>query len=135
MLQGAIISDDLLLPLLEQTMVRLSEDDEEMVLDGSPRTLEQARWLVEKVKQYGLKATAVIHLNASKEVVKKRLLARGRPDDHEEAINERFSEYESKIKPILDYLKSQGYKVYDINGEQTKEAVEEEIDRAIGTGS
>jgi adenylate kinase family enzyme len=66
--------------------------------------MAQAKWLVNKVKNGEVMMTALIHLNASKEVTKERLLSRGRPDDYEDAINERFHEYEKVIVPILKYL-------------------------------
>ena len=121
MLAGELIEDEKWLPLLEEEIKALG--DRQFILDGSPRTLKQAKWLVDKLKQYSLQLTAVIHLTASRGVVKKRLLERGRPDDNEPAMTERFAEYEDKIKPILEFLRGHGFKIIDIDGEQPPEAV------------
>ena len=125
MLAGELIEDDKLLPLLDSELKRLAR--REFILDGSPRTPEQARWLVDRAKEHDFKITAVIHLNASKQTVRGRLLKRGRADDYEAAINERFNEYETKILPIITYLKDEGAPVHEIDGEQTEVQVAHQI--------
>lgn len=129
MLAGELIEDKKWLPLLDKELQKLKNT--EFILDGSPRTLTQAKWLVDKIKKYRLAPPIVVHLNASKDIVKKRLLARGRPDDHESAIAERFAEYEDKIMPILDFLRSENFRIIDINGEQSPETVEDEAAKAL----
>lgn len=135
MLSGEMIKDEVLFPYIEKALLSLESDKNEIILDGSPRTVNQARWLMEKVKEHGIKITAIIHLSARESVVKKRLLERGRPDDHEDAIAERFREYELTILPILNFLREQGLKVFNIDGEQSEDAVQAEIERAIELGS
>lgn len=130
MLAGELIEDEKWLPLLDKRLKELA--GREFILDGSPRTMGQAIWIADKIKQYRIKNPIVIHLNASKDVVKQRLLARGRPDDYEAAIAERFAEYESRNKPILEYMESQGIKVVQINGEQSAPAVEKSIALKLG---
>jgi adenylate kinase len=131
MLAGELISDQELFPLLEKEFERIKAPSQEFILDGSPRTMEQAEWLVEKVKKQELKMTAVIHLNTDRDVAKARLLSRGRPDDHEKAINERFAEYEKVIIPILNYMHNQGFPIYEINAEQPKEEVDQDIEKFL----
>lgn len=118
MLAGAIISDKQTIEILDKELKRLDVANKECILDGSPRTLEQAKWLVSKASSGELKITAVIHLKISAEASKQRLLARQRPDDHEEAIAERFREYETNIKPIIHYLSDSGVKIFEIDGER-----------------
>lgn len=127
MLAGEIISDEQTIKILDKELKRLDVDRRECILDGSPRTLEQAKWLINKVKDHELKITAVIHLKISPELSKDRLLARRRPDDHEEAIAERFHEYETQVKPILAYLKTNNIRVFDIDGGQTLPEVAADI--------
>lgn len=76
--------------------------------------------------------TAVIHLTASRDGVRERLLARGRQDDHEEAIEQRFQEYENDILQLIQQFKDGGVKVYDVNGEQPVEAVRADIMKVLG---
>jgi adenylate kinase len=131
MLAGELISDQELFPLLEREFNRIHAEREEFILDGSPRTMEQARWLCDKVKAGDFKMTAIIHLNANQEVAKARLLSRGRPDDYEQAINERFAEYEKVILPILGYLQNQGFEIHEIDAEQPEAKVAADIEKAL----
>jgi adenylate kinase family enzyme len=59
-------------------------------------------------------------------------LSRKRPDDHEQAISERFREYEESIIPIVEYLNKEGYKVHEIDAKQPPAAVEADIEKALG---
>jgi adenylate kinase family enzyme len=68
-----------------------------------------------------------VHLQANREVVIKRLLQRGRQDDTEGAIKERFEEYEAAIKPILEQLIKADITVINIDGDRAPEAIHEEI--------
>lgn len=130
MLAGELIEDSKWLPLLEIKLKEAAGD--EFIVDGSPRTLDQAKWLLEKARQYSLQITAVIHLNASKDIARRRLLKRGRADDYDAAIEERFYEYETKILPILQYLKTHQLNIYEIDAEQTEDEVQNQITSALG---
>jgi adenylate kinase len=132
MLAGHVLADDQVLPLLDAEVKRINAAKTEFIMDGSPRTMKQAEWWVDKIKKGQVKMTAVIHLDASEEVAKKRLLARGRPDDHEQAIQERFNEYNKVILPILKYLEKEGMPVFHVNAERTPEAVEIDIEKILG---
>lgn len=128
MLAGEIIDDSLTLKVLGAELGRLEASKKQCVLDGSPRTLTQAHWLVD---QFESNITAIIHLKMSVATAKARLLARHRPDDHETAIAERFEEYETNVKPILEYLSASGMDVFEINGEQALPAVTSDIVKAL----
>lgn len=131
MLAGEVLDDDQVLPLLDTELKKINAAKNEFILDGSPRTMVQAKWWVNKVKKEEVKLTAVIHLDASEEVVRDRLLARGRPDDHETAIAERFKEYKKVIMPILHYLEKEKLPVFHINAENPPEKVEAEIENTL----
>lgn len=130
MLAGELIEDNRWLPLLEAELKEVGAA--EFILDGSPRTLNQAKWLLEKARRYKLRLTAVIHLNASKDIARARLLKRGRADDYDAAINERFIEYETKILPIIDYLKTHHLTIYEIDAEQSEDEVQAQIIKVLG---
>jgi adenylate kinase len=126
MLNGKLLDDQEIIGLVRKIFT-VVDTNQEFVLDGFPRTVGQADWLLSQVKHGQLHVTAVIHLIASKEAVTDRLLRRGRPDDHQEAIEERFQEYNDAIKPILEHFKEAGIPVYDINGEQAIDKVQQDI--------
>ncbi len=130
MVAGELLGDQEIIALV-QKIFHLIDSENEFVLDGFPRTLTQAEWLLSQVRHGQLKVTAVIHLKASQEAVKQRLLGRGRPDDHEEAISARFQEYEEAIKPILEQFRTYGTPVFDINGEQSVAEVERQVESAL----
>jgi adenylate kinase family enzyme len=131
-LAGEIISDDLTLDVLDEEFRRIGGGQNQFILDGSPRTMRQARWLVGKDQEGELKINAIIHLEVKKQLAKERLISRRRPDDHDLAIEERFREYDENIVPILKYLDKEGYKVFHLDSSGKPEAVEAEIEKALG---
>lgn len=126
MLSGKLLGDGEIIGLV-QKVLNVVDTDDEFVLDGFPRTVAQADWLLAQVRYGQLEISAVIHLHASEEVVKQRLLSRGRQDDHDDAIDERFREYEDTIKPILKHFEAAEIPVHTVDGEQTVEKVHNDI--------
>lgn len=126
MLEGKLLSDEEVIHLFDKVF-DLIDVSEEFVLDGFPRTIPQADWLLDQVKQGRIKLSKVIHLTASEEVVRERLLARGRQDDTEEAIAERFREYRAVTLPILEHLQGEGIGACDIDASQTPREVHDQI--------
>ena len=133
MVAGKLMNDHETINMV-QKIFALVGTDQEFVLDGFPRTLPQADWLLSQVKHGQLKISAVIQIKVSEEVVKKRLLSRGRVDDTEEAISTRFNEYRKVTVPIIDELREAGINIVAVNGDQTPEAVQVEIRKALGKG-
>lgn len=126
MLDGRLLEDQEIIALV-QKIFRVIDTNQEFVLDGFPRTPAQADWLLSQVKHGQLEVTAVIHLRADEGAVKKRLLSRGRPDDNDKAIKERFTEYQQMIVPILAHFKEAGIEVCEIDGEQPVSKVHKAI--------
>lgn len=131
MVSGKLLPDQEIISLVRK-IFGVIDTDEEFVLDGFPRTVAQADWLLNQAKHGQLKITAVIHLKASEKAVEQRLLARGRQDDTAEAIRERFREYEEEMIPILQHFKDAGVRIIDVNAEQSVDDVHEEILTALG---
>ena len=130
MLEGKLLDDTEIIALV-QKILAIVDSKQEFVLDGFPRTSEQADWLLTQRRHGQLPITAVINLEASEKVVRERLLGRGRQDDHEDAISERFREYREEIVPILTQFKEAGVPICNINGERPIDKVHEEIRTAI----
>jgi adenylate kinase len=126
MLQGKLLSDDEVIKVLDKVF-DLIDLDQEFVLDGFPRTLYQADWLLDQVHEGRLHLSAVLNLAATREVVQKRLVARGRQDDTPEAIEERFKEYETVTVPILDHFRKEEIAVHDIDAAQDPRGVHDDI--------
>jgi len=131
MLQGKLLSDEEVTTILD-TVLNLIETNQEFVLDGFPRTIPQTNWLLDQIHGGRFKLTAVINLDASEEVVKQRLMTRGRQDDNEEAIAKRFNEYRTVTLPILEHLKKEGVHVYNIDASKEPRAVHDDILKHLG---
>ncbi len=126
MLSGKLLSDDEMIQVMDKVL-ELIDSSQEFVLDGFPRTIPQADWLLEQVEKGRFDLTAVMHLSASEEIVRGRLHERGRQDDTDEAINQRFNEYKNVTLPILDHFKKAKITVYDIDAGQSPRNVHEAI--------
>lgn len=102
---------------------------EHLVLDGTPRTLDESSILTSAFSFYGIEKPAVLHLNVSREWSKNHLLARGRFDDaNGEKIEKRLNWFESDVVPALEYFRENDfYRFFEINGEQTIEKVHADI--------
>jgi adenylate kinase len=131
MLEGKLLSDDEVITILD-TVLNLIDSDQEFVLDGFPRTTVQTNWLLEQIHKGRFSLTAVVNLDASEEVVKSRLMNRGRQDDTEEAIKKRFEEYQTVTLPILEHLRQEGVQVFNINASQAPRTVHDAILKHIG---
>lgn len=98
-----------------------------IILDGFPRQLIQAHWLVENRTLLGRSIDLAIMFDISKPELMKRLRERGRPDDTPEVIDERLRLYDQEINPILDYFAEQGVKIVHIDGAGTIDEVHDKV--------
>ena len=126
MLQGELLSDQEVIGLVDKTL-KLINLDQEFLLDGFPRTIPQAEWLLDQIHSGRLHLTAVFNLQASLDIVRERLLKRGRQDDTASVIDLRFKEYTSITMPILNYFKKENAPVYDIDAEKDPIIVHNQI--------
>lgn len=98
---------DLVPASLTNTMVdeRLNEPDVAagFILDGFPRSVEQAEALHNMLERRELKLDAVLEFRVPEEVLVDRLKGRGRADDTEDVIRNRFRIYRDETSPLLDY--------------------------------
>jgi len=131
MLAGKLLDDQEIIGVLGDFLTSFKKK-QECVLDGFPRTLPQAEWLLDQHKRGKIKITAVVCLEALTTTVEKRLLARGRPDDHKEAIQLRFHEYEKQTLPIIESFKQAKIPVYAVDGENQIEEVHQDVLSVLG---
>ena len=126
MLEGKLLDDQEIIDILKNFFADI-KDNTKCILDGFPRTLTQASWLLEEQKKGLMRIDSVIYLEASKDVVRERLMARGRSDDPPEVLDQRFEEYEKLTLPIIEWFKENGVVVHRIDAEMTVEEVRDDI--------
>ncbi len=130
---GDLVPDDLIIRIV-QSILRDPNVSSDVLLDGFPRTLEQAKALDEMLAQEGHKVDFVIAFKVPEDVLIERLLHRaeveGRPDDTREAIRERMHEYRNLTEMVLDHYRK-GVKVHEIDGVGEIEEIFERIRKAL----
>jgi adenylate kinase len=77
------------------------------ILDGYPRSVEQAKALHEMLERRGTDIDAVVEFRVSQDELLQRLKARGRADDTEDVILNRMKVYREETAPLLEYYSSQ----------------------------
>jgi len=133
MLAGKILSDELTLKILGNALKILDVDKKECIVEGNPRSLNQAKWWVEQVKAGKIKQPIILHLVAKKQISAARMVERGRLDDHDKGVVEsRFAEYDRSINDVLGYFKNAGYKVVDVDSNGSIEEVAGHVHKALG---
>lgn len=99
-----------------------------VLIDGFPRTVSEAVVLESALLFYKRKNITIINLNASEEVVKRRMQGRARKDDTVESIEARLKWYREETLPVLDYYREREHtSVLDIDGTDTIEGVHNQI--------
>lgn len=99
---GELVPTDLTNDLVDS---RLDEDDvvSGFILDGYPRTVEQAIALHDMLERRGQQLDVVLELRVPEDVLVERLMSRGRADDTEDVIRNRFRVYRDETAPLLDF--------------------------------
>ena len=73
------------------------------ILDGYPRSVEQAEALREMLAKRNLGLDAVVEFRVSEDELLSRLQSRGRADDTEDVILNRMKVYRDETAPLLDF--------------------------------
>ena len=101
--KGDLVPDAIVMDMLRKPVVAASEDGG-YVLDGFPRTVEQAKAAYETAQELGVAVEVAIYLEVPTAELTRRLLARGRgKDDTPEVIEHRLEVFEAMTRPMLDY--------------------------------
>jgi adenylate kinase len=77
------------------------------ILDGYPRSVDQAKALHEMLERRGTDIDAVVEFRVSEEELLERLKGRGRADDTEDVILNRMKVYREETAPLLEYYSGQ----------------------------
>ena len=131
--KGFLQPDFLTTGLLTGILISNMKDNTTIVADGFPRTVAQSLAFENMMKFYGRSEVKIIYIELSKEEAVKRMKLRGRSDDTDEGISNRFDEYVNNVIPSMNYFNEKsGYTIYKINGEQSIEDVHKDIIKTLG---
>ena len=121
---GDLVPSDLTNQLVDD---RLNDPDtvDGFILDGYPRSLEQAKALHEMLERRGTDIDAVVEFRVTQDELLQRLKARGRADDTDDVILNRMKVYRDETAPLLEYYRDE-LKTVDAVG-----AVDEVFARAL----
>lgn len=133
--EGRLVSPEIISEVMDKALGSAG-DIHKVILDGFPREMAQAEWLLEAKSTHGRDIDLVIVLEVPRQEILERLRVRGRADDTPEAIDVRLGIYRKEIYPLLDLFNDQGVPIVHINGVgtvgQVHDAIEAElVDRGI----
>jgi adenylate kinase len=154
--EGKLVPDAVVNKMVEGALDALGHDD--FILDGFPRTVEQARWLLGYLEEAGAPLDAVLSLKVEPELIVQRLSRRRtdretgeiyhldfnpppddvpsdrllhRSDDQPEKIRTRLKVYEDETRPLVAVLRERTA-FFEIDGVGAIEEVQERILEALG---
>jgi len=124
---GEYVPDEITVEMLGE---RLAEPDaaKGYILDGFPRTTGQVTALDGLIGDDGL--DAAVDFAIDEDALVERLLSRGRADDTEETIRNRFKVYQEQTAPLLDVYRDRGILV-TVDGLGDIDEVTERILKAL----
>jgi adenylate kinase len=112
---GDLVPDELVIDMVVDAMTEANKRGG-YVLDGFPRTVEQAQKAYEISRARGVSVQVAVHLEVPREILVQRLLARGRGnEDSREVIEHRLDVYEKYTTPLLEYY-AQRERLVQVNG-------------------
>jgi adenylate kinase len=130
---GELVPDDVVIGLIRERVGR-TDADRGFILDGFPRTVEQARALDRLLEDGGAPIDAVVNLAVPEATLLERLLGRaeqeGRSDDRPETIRERLRVYGEKNDPLVAFYESAGL-LTRVDGLGSIDDVAARIDRVL----
>lgn len=107
------------------------KNEEKIIIDGIPRTLDQAYWLYGFLKQHKYNIE-VIYLKVDESKLLSRILERaksqGRADDNEEVFKHRLEEFDKAKNVILEVYNAE---IIEVNGDREIEEIEKDITNRV----
>jgi adenylate kinase len=101
---GGLVPDEVIIGLMGEMLKKHPSD---FLLDGFPRTVEQAKALDLLFKELNIRDVWIVMLDAPEEELVRRMIKRGeetgRKDDTEETIRYRFKVYQDQTAPVKSY--------------------------------
>ena len=134
--KGSFVSDETVMDILKKNI-----DNENIIVDGMPRNLNQAKLFDSLLKEKNIDLEKVIFIDIDEEIAAKRVISRltcskckrvynkdlidskvcmicggnliTREDDTEEVFKKRYNTYLNETKPLVDYYKDKLVRIYN----------------------
>jgi adenylate kinase len=156
---GALVPDDVILGIMKEALAS-SQARKGAILDGVVRTVPQAEGLAAMLMALGRPLGAVILFVIPEDELVKRLSSRmvcegcqtpfmgkepgdtcekcggklvRRKDDEPEAVRNRLQVYQRQTAPVIEWYRSHGVTVNEIDATGTVDAVSKRVLKALGT--
>lgn len=111
---GNLVSDDIMVNIIKDAITD-KDTKNGFILDGFPRTIQQATEIDKIMETLGFSSAIVINITLDDDELIKRMLGRGRKDDTVETIKNRLYVYKEQTAPVKEhYCKKSA--VFDIYG-------------------
>lgn len=125
---GELVSDELTYQVFEESVQDArSKNYSNIIIDGFPRTKEQAAWLDDYMDKIGEKIDIVVVLEVPEAEIMNRLEKRKRMEDTPETIARRMTIYRQKMYPVLGIFAEAGAKIVHLDGTGTAGEVHDRI--------
>jgi adenylate kinase len=106
--RGDLVPDELVIAMVMERLAG-SDCDAGFVLDGFPRTVNQAEALDRRLGELGTPLEAALSFEVTEEELLRRLAGRAaaqhRADDAEQTIRHRLEVFAIKTRPLIDYYR------------------------------
>lgn len=123
--RGDLVPNTVVLDMLRKPVIAAAEAGG-YVLDGFPRTVEQAEAGYDVAKDLGVSVQVAVHIDVPREALVARIVERGltsgRADDTEEVVARRLDVYDEYTRPLLEYYAARE-RLVTVNGDRPVEEV------------
>jgi adenylate kinase len=125
---GELVSDELTYEVFDRAVQHAYENNfPNIIVDGFPRTKEQAAWLADYMEKNDEKIDVVVVLEVPEAEIMQRLEKRHRMEDTPETIAKRMVLYRQKMYPVLGTFAEQDIKIVHLDGTGTAGEVHDRI--------
>lgn len=126
MQKGELLDSEVVNKIIAKA-ISVVDSRDTLVIDGYPRTIDQAKWINENKVILKREIKAVIVLEANNDEIFRRLNLRNRIDDNPEVVSKRIIQYKKEVTPIIDYYSQLGLEILRIEGSSKPELVHDNI--------
>lgn len=129
---GGLLPEFIPIWMWSDALIKNVTGNEHIILEGVSRRLPEAPVLKSALEFYKRENVKIIYVNVSRDWAVERLSSRGRKDDSLSGITQRQDWFDQNVIPAIDYFKkTDGVDFVDVNGEQTREKVHEDLVKAV----